>query len=234
MRQIPTFVSIVAIACASALTLRIAGRELSWTVPVYVIAQFFFGLVGWWGLQRGDKHQTAYLWAFVGMFSLVIFCAFLATGRLVAVAFDFGGAMLDAVGAAVISGVVFALVAKRLAVDDQIAFWKVIILAQAGLFLFCGVATFLTLIAGLRPAPQSVALALGGFWSLVGAFMFAHAIGIERTFGPRWSRLNDFAPQMLAIIAFSWLAFQLSSCQHEGSRQVVPSFVAAPLTAEEE
>ena len=71
-----------------------------------------------------------------------------------------------------------------------------------------------------------VATAFGGFWLALGILALAWSIGVGRNRGV-WITLNNFLPAMFAVIAFGWLAFQLSNLQAEGSRESLPhSFVA--------
>ena len=225
MKHVPTAVSVMVLIWAVAAILRVPGRDLTWTVPGYVMTQCLFVLVAWWGLQRSAVNSTEYRTFFAFGFFFVLLMAMIATGRFLAV-------FPSVLGMVVIFGTIGSACTTA-----AVVYWRLEIIyregvpavlqstvAQATILSFCGSATLLTLFADLKPAFRIAASALGAFWFLLGGFFFAYCVGILRMYGP-WARLNQYVPMMLAIAAFAWMAFQLSTMQREAAPEAVAQHV---------
>lgn len=221
MRSVPTFLSVAVLVWAVAVTLRVPGHDLSWVVPAYVMAQCFFALIGLWGLQREALTSSTYATFFLVGFFAVLLAAVVCAGRFAAV-FPPWLALLVLVGC-----VAFACVA------GAVTYWRLILLYrgavpysslgivwQGAILIACGSISLLSFLAEDRPALRISALSLGLFWFALGAFFLLFSVGIVRLFS-RYSRLNQFVPTFLAIIAFAWLAFSLSGLQRETARETV-------------
>jgi hypothetical protein len=220
MRYAPTFFSVVALLWCSAAVLRIPN--LTWAVPAYVIAQCAFALIGFLGLQKSSEGSKAYIAFFLVTFCAVLVLAMTVTGRLL-ITYPFGIACFVIAGsvlyAAATAGVVYYQLLK---LYGDVPMWSTVIVIQAAVLSMCGSATLLTLVEPMSPALHAVALSLSLFWMAMGAFFFAYVLGVERTLG-LWSRLNLYLPSMIAVVAFSWLAFQLGTIQREAAPQAVTS-----------
>ena len=74
MKHLPTLASVIALIVAG-FSIRFVGRQLPWTVAVYIAAQCLFALIGWWGIQRDVIRSNAYLNFFALGFTLVLLSA---------------------------------------------------------------------------------------------------------------------------------------------------------------
>jgi hypothetical protein len=223
VRNVPTFVSVAVLVWAVAATLRVPGRELTWAVPAYVIAQCIFALIGLWGLQRTDEQHASYAIFFNVGFFIVLLAAFIATGRFLAV-FPPVLAVFVMVGCICFSAVTAGIAYYELLrmYNDHIPATLISTIWQAAILLVCGSASILSVFAESRPALQISASALGTFWFLLGAFFFAYCVGIVRLHSS-FLRLNHYVPMMLAIVAFGYLALELGKLQSEVAREAVPA-----------
>jgi len=230
VKHLPTFISIVVLAWAVAAAIRVPGKELSMSVPAYLIAQCFFALIAWWGLQRAHVSSRSYVIFFALGFLIVLLMAVLCTSRFLSAL----PRTLAAVAA--IAGMASA------SATAMMAYWKLLNLYphgvpatlistifQGSILSACGSATLLTLFADLPRPTQVAAMSLGLFWLLLGSFFFAYSAGILRMH-TTWSRLNHYIPMMLAIIAFGWLALNLSGLQREMARETVSVNQAAEVS----
>jgi len=225
MRHFATFVSVLVLVWAVTVTLRVPSADLTWVVPLNVMAQCFFALIALWGLQKTAISHPNYLLFFnIGFFAVLV-TAFICAGRFTA-AFP-----------PEIAVPLMILCAGFSIVVIRAAFWRMEILHQgrvpinqiptvlfAGVLLLCGSLSLVSLLAESRPALKISAVALGSFWFLLAIFFFAYAVGnihLHSTF----QKLNNFVPMMLAIVAFSWLAFQLSGLQREVARETVQQVI---------
>lgn len=220
MKHLPTIVSVLVLIWAVASLVRVPGQDLTWAVPAYVMAQCIFALVAWWGLQRAAVTSSGYAMFFTGGFFFVLLIALFATSRFLTV-FPISLAIF------VLLGTFSSAMAAA-----AVAYWRLLgvytngvphslltTVLQGALLSFCGSATLLTLFAEQKPALRISAIALGGFWFLLGSFFLAYSVGIVRMY-TAWSRLNHYIPMMLTIVAFSWMAAQVSGLQRESARQV--------------
>ena len=223
MRHLATFVSVVALVWAVSATLRVPG--LTWTVPLNVMAQCFFALLALWGLQKTAIQSPSY-WLFFNLgFLLVLLTALICSGRFLA------ALPLEIAIVVMVSCIAFSLAVARVAVwrmealnHGRIPAKEFPLIWQGAILLLCGSVTLISLLAETRPALQISATALGCFWFLLGCFFFAYAVG-NIHLHTQFQMLNRYLPAMLAIVAFSWLAFQLSGLQAETARQEVPQNV---------
>jgi hypothetical protein len=231
--QVVIFLSVVALLITLALSLRIPSHALPWLVPAYLAAQSLFVIVGWLGLQRDNVESRAYLIFFGVGFLLVLGFAIAFAIRmafvhpkvlgiwLIATSFSFG---------ALLSAVVYLELRKIYGIHPIPPQCQMATL-QGGVLLFCAASSLVALFTELAPEFRYAVTAFGAFWMLLGILALGYAIGIIRN-RQVWLHLNDFLPAFLAIVAFSWLAFQWGRLQAETSRQAVPASVQELVPAE--
>jgi len=220
MRHLPTLASIIAVLLATGCVFRIPGRAVPWAVPAYLIAQFFFAVIAWWGLQKADtsgSYLTFYAWSF----GSVLLLAVTVTIRMALVHPGALAAFLI-VGAATQSAAIASVIYWELLKEygGNVPAACQIALVQAAVLAFCGAVTLTVTATKVESELWSVSMALGVFWSAIAFLSWGYALGITRNRGI-WIHLNNFLPAFLAIIAFAWLAFQLNGLQGEASRQEV-------------
>ena len=222
MRHIATFVSVVALIWAVCATLKVPGHDLTWPIPLNVMAQCFFALLALWGLQKTAIQSPTYLLFFNLGFMAVMVTALICAGRFTA-AFPF-----EIAAPLIAICVLFALWMFRSAIwrmallhKGAIPLKEIPVVVFASVLLLCGLLSVASLIAESRYPLKVSAIALGGFWLLLAVFFFAYAIG-NIHLHTTTQKFNHFVPSMLAIVAFGWLAFQLSGLQAEASREQVP------------
>jgi len=222
LRHIPTFVSIVALVWASAMTLR--SERLPWIVPAYVVAQCLFALIAFLGLQRSILHSRGYTRFFFVTFSLVLVFAVWFAQRQGFMAPSLGWAMMPWTLAHIgfLAWVLYKILAHYAVVPAQIK----LTLFQGAILLSCGVVALISTALRLPPEQNVAALALGSFWLAMGALMWCWSVGYMRNLRV-WLTLNDFLPAFLAIAAFGWMAFELGKAQSELSYQALPEIAAA-------
>src|ERR1043165_1139730 len=80
-RHIPTLASVIFLLIATGCVFRVPGRAIPWTVPAYLVAQFFFAVIAWWGLQKTDT-SGSYLNYYAISFGLVLLSAIAVTLRM--------------------------------------------------------------------------------------------------------------------------------------------------------
>lgn len=217
MKYLPTFVSVVALLWAAAMTLR-CGR-LPWVVSAYVIAQCAFALVAFLGLQRTYSNTRGYAGFFAIAFGLVLLTGlgFIYTiARQHPAALGVTLVVSAAAHAAAIAAIVYYQIHK---VHHGVPVPLSIAIFQGAVLAFYGSVALISLAVPLTPEMRTATLALGGFWIALGILSFAWAIGVVRH-PAMWLTLNNFLPAMLAIVAFGWMAFQLGKLQAETSRAV--------------
>ena len=222
MKHIPTFVSIVALLWASAMTLR--SERLPWIVPAYVVAQCVFALVAFLGLQRSILHSRGYTWFFMLGFAAVLCFALVFAQRQGLMALSLGWAVLPWTLAhtGFLGWILYRILAHYAAVPSQIK----LTLFQGAVLLSCGVVALISTALRLPPEQHIAALALGSFWLAMGALMWCWSVGFMRNLRV-WLTLNEFLPAFLAVVAFGWMAFELGKAQHELSFQALPDVAAA-------
>lgn len=217
MRHIPTFVSIVALVWASAMTLR--SERLPWIVPAYVVAQCVFALIAFLGLQRSILHSRGYTRFFFVTFSLVlVFAVWFAAYQTRAIPQGQGILAASFVYLGVLAWTLHSLLAHYGPVPAQIK----LTLFQGAILLSCGIVALISTALRLPPEQNVAALALGSFWLAMGALMWCWSVGYMRN-QRVWLTLNDFLPAFLAIAAFGWMAFELGKAQSELSYQALPA-----------
>lgn len=227
MKFIPTFVSVIALVWAASAVLRC--DRLPWLVPTYVIAQCLFALIGFLGLQRSVLESRGYLWFFGVAFGAVLLSAIAFTGWVahrhdlhLGVWLVVGGVLhASAAGAIVYSELLKAYSAMHRPVPDQFS----MAVFQGAVLVFCGSVTLISLALQMSPELRVVTLALGSFWLATGILMGAFALGLTRNVRP-WLMLNNWLPAMLALVAFAWMAFQLSKLQREVAHEALPEVMA--------
>jgi hypothetical protein len=219
--HISTLASIIAVLLATGFVLRVPGRSISWTVPAYLIAQFFFAVIAWWGLQKVDALSGSYMAYYALSFGSVLFLAILVTIRMAMVHPTLLGIFL-LVGAAAQSAAIASVIYWELLKEygGHVPAACQIAAFQAAVLAFCGAVTLTVTAAKVETELWSVSMALGMFWSAIAFLSWGYALGITRS-RDIWIHLNNFLPAFLAVVAFAWLAFQLSGIQSELSRQEV-------------
>jgi hypothetical protein len=212
---------------AAAMGLRLvghtAGRSLHWFVPAYLIAQCLFALIGLWGLQRDTVESPGYLYFFTAGFLLVLGFAIAFAAHISRVHPKVLGIWLLCTAAsfgACLSAIVYLELRKIYGIHPIPPQCQMAVL-QGGILVFCGSASLVALFTELAPELRYAVIALGLFWMTLGILALGYALGIIRN-REVWIHLNDFLPAFLAIVAFSWLAFQWGRLQAETSRQAVP------------
>jgi hypothetical protein len=211
----------MALMLAAGFVFRIPGRSIHWTVPAYLCAQFFFCVIGWWGLQKSANLSDSYMTFYALTFGAVLLLAIYASVRM-ALIHPLGLALFVIFGAAAQSAAIGSVIYHQLSEEYgghipnavQIAVFQAVILA------FCGAVTLTVTAAKVESELWASAMALGSFWSVMGFISWGYALGITRNRGI-WIHLNNFLPSFIAVVAFAWLAFTLSGLQAEGSRQEV-------------
>ena len=220
MRHLPTLASIIAVLLAAGCVFRVPGRAIPWTVPAYLVAQFFFAVIAWWGLQKtdiGGSYLTYYAWSFGSVLLLAIAVTIrmaLIHPRGLALFLIFGAAAQSAA----VAGVIYWELSKEY--GGHVPNFCQIAVFQAAIMAFCGAVTLTVTAAKVESELWAVAMALGFFWSSIAFLSWGYALGITRSRGI-WIHLNNFLPAFLAIVAFAWLAFQLSGLQGEAAKQAV-------------
>lgn len=219
--HISTLASIIAVLLATGFVLRVPGRSISWTVPAYLIAQFFFAVIAWWGLQKVDALSGSYMNYYALSFGSVLLLAVLVTIRM-AMVHPTGLGIFLLVGAAAQSAAIASVIYWELLKEygGHVPAACQIAAFQAAVLAFCGAVTLTVTAAKVETELWSVSMALGMFWSAIAFLSWGYALGITRSRGI-WIHLNNFLPAFLAVVAFAWLAFQLSGIQSELSRQEV-------------
>lgn len=224
LRHIPTLASVIAVLLAAGCVFRVPGRAIPWTVPAYLVAQFFFAVIAWWGLQKGET-SGSYLRYYACAFGVVLLLAIAASVRLAMVHPNwltnlvcFGAAAQSVAVGAVIYWELLKEYGGHVPAVNQVAVFQAVIMA------FCGAVTLTVTAAKVESEVWASAMALGAFWSVMAFLSWGYALGITRNRGI-WIHLNNFLPAFLAIVAFSWLAFTLSGLQSETSRQEVTQHV---------
>lgn len=226
MRNIPTLVSLIALLATAAAILRMPGRSLPWPVFAYVFAQMAFTLLAWLGLQRVFDTGRAYFVFYAIAFSCVMSFAIVVTLRMVLVhpkplaAFMVVGAMAQS---AAIAAIVYWQLLKEY--NGEVPDACVVAVVQGAVLAFCGAATLIATAARVEPEIWATAFALGSFWTALASLSWAYSLGIVRQRG-MWLHLNDFLPAFFAIVAFTWLAFQLNGLQREGALQEIHQTVS--------
>lgn len=225
MRHIPTFVSIVALLWASAMTLR--SERLPWIVPAYVVAQCLFALIAFLGLQRTILHSRGYTAFFFVTFSVVLGFAVSFAQRQALSTPILGWGLLPwaLMHFGLLAWVLYKMLAHYGAIPAQIK----LTLFQGAILLSCGVVALISTALRLPPEQNVVALALGSFWLAMGALMWCWSVGYMRNMRV-WLTLNDFLPAFLAIVAFGWMAFELGKAQGELSFEALPAVAIAERT----
>jgi hypothetical protein len=231
MKHLPTIVSVLVLIWAVASLIRVPWRDLTWAVPAYVMAQCIFALVAWWGLQRTAVTSSGYAMFFTGGFFFVLLVALIATSRFLDV-FPVPLAVFVLIGTFTSAMATAAAAYWRLLriYTDGVPHSLLTTVLQGAILSFCGSATLVTLFAEQKPALRISAITLGAFWFLLGSFFLAYSVGIVRMY-TAWSRLNHYVPMMLTIVAFSWMAAQVSGLQRESARQLAQHHATAAQVA---
>jgi hypothetical protein len=220
LKHLPTLASLIAVLLAAGCVFRVPGRAIPWSVPAYLVAQFFFAVIAWWGLQKADITGN-YLKYYACSFGLVLLLAIVVTLRMAAIHPNWL-AMLLIFGAAGQCISVAVLIYSELMKDyaGHVPAACQVAVFQAAILAFCGAVTLTVTAARVETEIWSVSMALGMFWSVMAFLSWGYALGITRNRGI-WIHLNNFLPAFLAVVAFGWLAFHLSGLQSELARQEV-------------
>lgn len=218
MRNIPTFVSIIALLWASAMTLR--SERLPWIVPAYVVAQCVFALIAFLGLQRSILHSRGYAIFFGATFSVVLGFAvsFAMRQSLSTQTLGWGLLPWSLAHFGLLAWVLYKMLGHYSVVPSQIR----LTLFQGVILLSCGIVALISTALRLPPEQHVAAVALGSFWLAMGALMWCWSVGYMRN-QRVWLTLNDFLPAFLAIAAFGWMAFELGKAQSELSFEALPA-----------
>lgn len=225
MKHIPTFVSLIAALLAAGFSVRF--RSLPWLVPAYLIAQTLFTVVTWVAIQRDELDSPVYMKVFGALFVVVLGLAVWLSVSFLAGHSCRWWAIVSAVSLSACVGV--AIYERLSQVYGSVPPQITLALLNGAVLSFCGLTVFISLIVEPEPATRYAAIALGSFWSVLGVLSFAFSLGIMGVKRAAWIHLNDFVPSFLAIVFFSWLAFQLNGLQAETAQQAIHSD-AAPIT----
>lgn len=222
MKYIPTFVSIIALLWASAMTLR--SERLPWIVPAYIVSQCLFALIAFLGLQREILHSRGYVLFFGATFSVVLAFALGYAAWQTTLMPRMGYLLLPWCLAyfVYLAWFLIQILTRYAAVPAQIK----LTLFQGAMLLSCGVVSLVSTVLKLRPEQKIAALALGCFWLAMGALMWCWSVGFMRNLRV-WLTLNQILPAFLAIVAFGWMAFELGKAQSELSYQALPDIAVA-------
>ena len=220
MKHLATFLSVVALILAVGMLFRLRVHGVLWAPALYLMAQTLFALTAWWGIQTHSLESRTYTLLFGWEFGFVLLLSCVTSAVVSAKVLP---GMLSAwlmFSAVDIAALLAAVTLDRLgtAIPQQL----LLAVVQGAIVLCCGLVMLVCLIAPMKPELQLIATALGGFWSAIGLFMLLWAIGITRNL-QTWLTLNNFLPSLLAIAAFSWLAWQLSNLQGERVLEPVPA-----------
>jgi hypothetical protein len=186
------------------------------------VAQFFFAVIAWWGLQKTDL-AGSYMTFYALSFGCVLALAILVTIRM-AMVHPTGLGIFLLVGAAAQSAAIASVIYWELLKEygGHVPAACQIAAFQAAVLAFCGAVTLTVTAAKVESELWAVAMALGLFWSAMAFLSWGYALGITRSRGI-WIHLNNFLPAFLAVITFAWLAFQLSGLQRELAPQEITS-----------
>ena len=229
MRHLTTLASVIALIAATGMSMRYYGRQLPWLVTAYLAAQCLFTLIAWWGIQRDSLDSVSYMRFFGVVFALVLVFAISFAVKIAFIHPRVLGIWL-LLGSLFQSSAFAAIVSLELAKTYRVVPAQLQMAVFQGFVLcFCGAVTLIALATNLHPEMRFAVTALGLFWTALGLLAFCWALGIGRNRG-MWLHLNNFLPAMMAVVAFGWLAFQLSNLQAEGSRQEVTQHSGAQVT----
>lgn len=220
---LPPLVSVGAVLAATFVSFRVPGRELSWAIPVYLIAQTFFCIVGWSALLRNGLNAETY--ARVYNFSIL----FLLASMLIA-AHQLLAPMGETLAVFVMLGMVgyscaiSAVVYKELLViyrdSPEVPHAALAPVWNGAVFVFCGNCALATSFIQMRPAMRTAALSLGFFWLAMGTHFWLYDLGYLR-FQTKWEFLNRFIPVMVLVVPLLLFAVRLNRVQYGAERATV-------------
>lgn len=215
MRQIPYFLSLLALICAAAMTLRF--RDIPWIVPAYLIIQSMVSLLGWLALQRMNPDSRGWMLGFIAALAVVLL--FIGwTGFCFVHVMPFGWALFIACFAWNLA-VACSLSSILKGRGDTSGYFD-LALVQGLVLSSSGSLLLISLLVEWNPSTRYCVTALGAFWLLLGAQSFGYAMGITKK-RELWIALNSYVPALLAIAAMAWLCLKLSGLQAESAREAV-------------
>lgn len=215
IRQIPYLVSLLALICAAAMTLRF--RDIPWIVPAYLIIQSMVSLLGWLALQRMNPDSRGWMLGFVAALAVVLlfigwtgfcFVHVMPFGWQLFVGYFGSNALLA-----------FSLSSILKGRGDTSGYFD-LALIQGAVLSASGTVLLISIIGDWNPSTRYCITALGWFWLLLGAQSFGYAMGITKK-RELWIALNSYVPALLAIAAMAWLCLKLSGLQGEVAREAV-------------
>jgi hypothetical protein len=204
------FVSFLSVAWATAMACK---HRLPWTVWSYLAAQSVFTLCAWWVAQGASNR------VYRAMFHTLGIVLVLALVRTIAWPMSFWnlGLFPSLFFAVLFAGFRIWWPLKPLLTEREQE-RLLIPLVYGGIFLFCGFIAILALVERLEPTIRWSSLALGINWIAQGIFAWV-LVGNRGKLMVRDVDLNEFIPQFVAIICFSWLAVAYGGAQPESARQ---------------
>lgn len=217
MRSLPAFVSLIALLLALCAVVRLPAKENCWPVTMYLLIHAG-ATIGGWLLYERIGNTEAFTKAYVGLYSVMVAFAILVT--MIAA----GRASMWLVG---IIGFGAAMTSLSEFADRTGNLAKDFVLFEAATLTFCGVCVLLTLAVPSSFGWDTCRKALAAFWLAQGLFHWFYAYGLHRDF-QKWAVRSNWVPMAIAVLAFSWLAWQLSTHQWETARE---SFLQPPVSA---
>lgn len=224
---LPPLVSIGAVLAATFVSFRVPGRELTWAVPLYLIAQTLFCIVGWSTLLRHGFSAEVYAHAYNFTILFLLVSMLIAAHQILAPMGETLSifVMLGMVG---YSCAISAVVYKELLViyrdSPEIPHTALAPVWNGAVFVFCGNCALATSFIQMRPAMRTAALCLGIFWWAMGTHFWLYDLGYLR-FEEKWEFLNRFIPVMAMVVPFVVFAVRLSGMHMASERVPVTNLI---------
>lgn len=227
------FVSVIPVLLCGALIWRLPPGEAPAGALAYIAFQALFAAGLWLAEQHLDPHGRGYAVAYAALAIGPLASAAYLAGALFRAAspFDRTASLLWAIIVAALA-TVFVLAAAFLR-DMSL---NVAITAAMGIALVALGAMTLALLPD-SGTPRLIAEVFAVFWLAEGAFHIPYASAVGGPKQPFWHQLAGWLPMAIAVVAFTFLGWQLWRGQRELSRQPssYPAFFSpapAPQPAE--
>jgi hypothetical protein len=223
MRNLLVFVSAAVLLWLIGELLRLPLTRVPWLLLAYFAAHAAQTLLSWWTLQRVPLDSPEYFRLYAaGMLPMIVAAAALAEKYSAGWGTrGVSAALVIAAGSLALCYIVWTEFPAPQALHPVVMFHFFTI----AVFLGCGAATFVSLLAPSSGIETATKLALAGFWLSFGGYQLAYAIAHRNAHLTGVVRMQ-WGPTFLALVAFAWLALRLHGGQAELARQLQGEFHA--------
>lgn len=210
MNSAITFASFICLLWLTGVVLKLPAGTVPITLKVYLLLHLVFVLSGWLGNQQWNWYTHNY----VTIYTLSCIPMLAAAMVLTVSAASYEELLPAGVAGLFFCAAIFYICYHKFPGDFQYTLLGLLV----GVFISCGITLFLTIVGDQGPEWEKIKITLGAFWLIEGALHYYWGVLLSRGERQKAMELHEYAPGLIAVFLFFYLAWSLSQAHVITSR----------------